>query len=168
SRVAAGFTPLVCWCLVTPSPGIWHVPIKLAWIQPMDDAPSAPAKSYSLLTLAGSQAARPLADDVIDSVRAYRGNGSYLPVTNPIAFLSYDVADQQHGALVVGPGPRSDFFKVSLALLVLAEEPIYRSVGDNTSSSDLAALALRVPLVEERIQGCGSASISVFTAGGVV
>src|SRR5258707_10210296 len=134
----------------------------------MDDAPSAPAKSYRLFALARPQAARALADDVIDFVCAYRGDGSYLPVTNSITLPRHDVGDQEHGALVVRPRPRCDFFKVRLVLFVFAEKPIHRPIGGDASGGDLAALALRVPLVEQGIQGCGSATIPVLAARGVV
>src|SRR5260370_11918263 len=112
----------------------------------MADAPSARAKSSRLFALARPQAARALADDVIDFVCAYRGDGSYLPVTNSITLPRHDVGDQEHGALVVRPRPRGDFFKVRLVLVVFAEMPIHRPIGCCASRGALTHLSLPVPL----------------------
>src|SRR5262249_3300200 len=132
--------PMLCNAL----PGIRYVPIELAWMQPMDHAPRAPAEGDRLFPLARSQASRALTDNVVDFVGAHRGDGPYLPITNPVALLRHYVGDQEHGALIVGPRSRCDFLEVCLALLVFAEEPIDRSVGRDTFSGDLAALARRV------------------------
>src|SRR5258708_13158887 len=101
----------------------------------MEDAPSAPAKSYRLFALARPQAARALADDVIDFVCAYRGDGSYLSVTNSITLPRHDFGDQEHGALVVRPTPRCYFFKVRLVLFLFSEKPFHLPSPRDTSTS---------------------------------
>src|SRR5512132_1615980 len=103
-------------------PWIWNVPIKLMGMQPMDNAPGTTAERHSFFTLARLQPTRPLADNVINLVGAYRRDGPYPTPANSITLLCHNAGDQDHGALVIGSRTRRNFFEIRFALLVFAEK----------------------------------------------
>src|SRR5262249_13113622 len=144
-------------------PRIRNLAIKLIGVQPMHHAPSTAAKRHNFFTLTRARTTRSIADDVIDFVGAYGRDGSDPPLANSITLLSDDVGNQQHSSFVIRPRARRNLLQIRLALLVLAKQPIDRSICGDTGGNDLAAFALCIPLSEQAIECHSSSTITIVT-----
>ena len=112
----------------------------------MDDPPRATTQGDDLFALSRSRAARTRGHQFVHLIRGPRCDGLHAPTANSITFLRYEVRDQQHRSLVVGPSSRRDPLQISLRRLELAEEPIDGPEARN--AFDRLATALRSPLIK--------------------
>ena len=128
----------------------------------MHDAPRTCAQADNLFALTRSLPARTSDDLLVNFICGNWGNRLDLPVTDAVPFLGNQVRYQQHRPLVITTRTLRDFLEIGLRLLVLAEQPINRTVSHETF--DWLAGSATFPFIEQRIERGRSPTVAILAA----